>query len=53
MVKNSEGSVAKWEKHEWVSIAAEDVCGQIRKVTNWKAAHPDGIRVFWLKRLKF
>ena len=39
------------EEMEDIVISAEDVLYVIRKMTNWKAPGPDGVRGFWFKKL--
>ena len=39
------------EAMEDIVISAEDVLYVIRKMTNWKAPGPDGVRGFWFKKL--
>ena len=39
------------EDMEDIVISAEDVLYVIRKMTNWKAPGPDGVRGFWFKKL--
>ena len=40
------------ETMEDIVISAEDVLYVIKKMTNWKAPGPDGVRGFWFKKLK-
>ena len=40
------------EKQEEVKIDIKDVEHGIRKMANWKAPGPDGVRGFWFKRFR-
>ncbi|XP_064074799.1 uncharacterized protein LOC135194103 [Vanessa tameamea] len=46
----------KWdgiEEMEFLDLTKEDIEKVTRKMKNWKAAGPDGIQNFWLKKLSF
>jgi len=48
-VKRRLGGVGKQEE---IKLTLEDVEAGIRKVANWKAPGPDGVRGFWFKRFR-
>ena len=42
---------ASYPQQEQVQITKEKVCAQSKKMANWKAAGPDGVQSYWIKKL--
>ena len=42
---------ASYPQQEQVQITKEKVCTHSKKVANWKAAGPDGVQGYWIKKL--
>ena len=49
-LKDPKKSVS-YPQQEQVQITKENVCAHSRKMANWKAAGPDGVQGFWIKKL--
>ena len=42
---------ASYAQQEQVQIAKGKVCAHSKKMANWKAAGPDGVQGYWIKKL--
>lgn len=49
-LKGIEDYMSEVEKQDDISITEQDVKAAIRRMSNWKAPGPDGVRGFWFKK---
>ena len=49
-LRDVEGRFSSVSQQDDISISDDDVLLGIRKMTNWKAPGPDGVRGFWFKK---
>ena len=49
-MKDVDGELTRVEQQQEVTVHLDDVKAGIRKMANWKAPGPDGVRGFWFKK---